>query len=156
LQPLIEQPEIIENIELCVALIPVDVGAAQIRSVMHPTLAELRKAVADQGIEPKGPWLNHHLQRPGAKFVFELCLPTPRPVEPVGRMRHGVISARKVARTSYFGDFSGLPVAWGEFSHWIAAQGIGTRPDFWETYAIGPESGLPPDQWRTDFFQPLA
>ncbi len=153
---MIDCPQIIENFELCVALIPLEIEAAQIRSVMQPTLAELRKAVAEQGIEPSGPWLTHHLQRPGQKFVFELCLPTPRPVKPAGRMRHGAISAQRVAQTSYFGDYSGLPGAWGEFSAWTAAQGFATRRDFWEIYAIGPESGLPPDQWRTDFSQPLA
>jgi effector-binding domain-containing protein len=153
---MIEPPRIIENFQLCVALIPVDVDATQIRTIMQPTLAEVRKAVAEQGIEPSGPWLTHHLQRPGHKFVFELCLPTPRPVEPAGHLRPGVISAQRVAQTSYLGDYSGLPGAWGEFSSWIKSQGLETRSDFWETYAIGPESGLPPAQWQTLFAQPLA
>lgn len=153
---MLEAPGIIEHKDVCVAFIPVQTEAARIREIMQPTLAELRRAVADQGIEASGPWLTHHWRRPAEKFVFDLCLPTPRPIAPTGRVRPGVISAQRIAHCVHVGDYSGLPDAWAAFSRWISAQGLEMREDFWAIYVSGPESGLPPQQWRTELAHPLA
>jgi effector-binding domain-containing protein len=147
--------EIVDMADFDVAFIPVEVEAARIRDIMGPTLAELRVAVAAQGLGADGPWLTHHWRRPDEKFLFDLCLPTQRPIAAAGRVRPGVISAARIARGQYVGDYSGLPGAWTAFSSWVAAQGVKTRADFWETYLCGPASGLPPQDWRTELVKPL-
>jgi DNA gyrase inhibitor GyrI len=147
--------EIVDMADFDVAFIPVEVEAARIRDIMGPTLAALRAAVAAQGLPADGPWLTHHWRRPAEKFVFDLCLPTPRPIAVAGRVRPGVLSAARIARCQYSGDYSGLPGAWTAFSGWVAAQGVQTRADFWETYLCGPASGLLPEKWRTELVKPL-
>ena len=153
---MLNAPAIVDLIDFDVVLIPVEVEAARIRDIMGPTLAELRAAVAAQGLDANGPWLTHHWRRPSEKFEFDLCLPTPHPILASGRVRPGLISAPKIARCEYVGDYSGLPAAWGEFSRWIATQGVRTRDDFWEIYLCGPASGQPPGDWRTELVKPLA
>ena len=153
---MLEAMEIVEGAPLAFALIPVEVEARRIREVMHPTLIELRQTLAAQGIDASGPWLTHHWKKPAEKFVFDLCIPTSQTVAPSGRVLPGLISARKIARCVHIGDYAGLPGAWGEFSRWIDAQGVQKRPDFWEIYVVGPESGLPSEHWRTELVQPLG
>jgi DNA gyrase inhibitor GyrI len=162
---MLEMMEIVDMADFDVAFIPVEVEAARIRDIMGPTLAELRAAVAAQGlaaeglategIAAEGPWLTHHWRRPDQKFLFDLCLPTPRPIAATGNVRPGVISAPRIARCHYVGDYSGLPGAWAAFSSWVAAQGVKTRADFWEIYLRGPASGRPPQDWRTELVKPL-
>jgi effector-binding domain-containing protein len=152
---MMDAPEIVDMADFDVAFIAVEVEAARIREIMGPTLAELRGAVAAQGLVADGPWLTHHWRRPDEKFVFDLCLPTPRQIAATGRVRPGLVSAPRIARCQYIGDYSGLPGAWTAFSRWIAAQGVKTRADFWETYLCGPGSGLPPRDWRTELVKPL-
>lgn len=152
---MLEAMEIVDMADFDVAFIPVEVEAARIRDVMGPTLAELRAGVAAQKFSADGPWLTHHWRRPDQKFLFDLCLPTPRPIVAAGRIRPGVISAPRIARCHYVGDYSGLPGAWTAFSSWVAAQGVKTRADFWEIYLVGPASGLPPQDWRTELVKPL-
>ena len=66
------------------AFIPLIIPQADIRSVMGPGLAELRAAIAAEGVAVTGPWFTHHLRPPGAVFDFQICLcllytsPSPR------------------------------------------------------------------------------
>jgi effector-binding domain-containing protein len=147
--------EIVDMADFDVAFIPVEVEASRIRDIMGPTLAELRAAVAAEGFAADGVWLTHHWRRPDQKFLFDLCVPTPRPIAATGHVRPGVISAQKIARCHYVGDYSGLPGAWAAFSSWVAAQGVKTRADFWEIYLVGPASGPTPQDWRTELVKPL-
>ena len=59
------------------------------------------------------------------------------------------------ARTYYHGPYEGLGGAWGEFSDWIAANGLRPAPDLWESYVTGPESSPDPANWRTELIRPL-
>ena len=70
-------------------------------------------------------------------------------------MQASQLPAATVARTVYHGPYEGLGSAWGEFITWIEAGGYTTRPDFWECYATGPESGPDPSTWRTELNKPL-
>ena len=55
---------------------------------MGPGLAELRAAVAAQGIATTGPWFDHCFRRATNTFDFEVCLPFAARVAPVGRVKN--------------------------------------------------------------------
>jgi effector-binding domain-containing protein len=120
------------------------------RNAMGPGLAEVRAALAAQGIGAAGPWLTHHLRIDPEVFDFEICVPAAA-VAAVGRVEPGLWPAMKVVRTVYAGPFEGLAAAWGEFDRWIAAAGLAAGADLWEQYVAGPESGPDPAGWRTEF-----
>lgn len=138
-----------------VALLALTVPAREIRDAMGAGLREVRDAIAAQGVEPAGPWFTHHLRRPGATFDFEIGVPVAVPIVAAGRVRPGRWPALVAARTVYRGPYEGLGAAWGEFTAWIEAQGRTPRPELWEQYLAGPESGADPAGYRTELSQPL-
>lgn len=109
-----------------------------------------------QGIKPTGPWFTHHLRIDTDIFDFEICLPVATEVVETGRVRAGYMTAAKVARTIYRGDYEGLGKAWGEFNQWIAGRGHVAEPEFWECYLAGPESSEDPVDWATELSRALS
>jgi effector-binding domain-containing protein len=150
-----EMPDIIETAAQPAAVIRLTVPRAEIRSVMEPAHRELMDAIAAQGIAPAGTWHTHHLRMDPNMFDFEIGVPVDTPISPAGRVRPGELSAARVARTVYRGDYEGLGDAWGEFEAWIRAEGLTPRPDLWECYVVGPESNPDPTAWHTELNQPL-
>ncbi len=153
---MIENPSITQTERQHIAVIPVTCPRSEIRSVMGPGLAELRAAVAAQHVSPCGPWFTHHLRMDPDVFEFEIGVPVPMALAPLGRMQPGEWPEQRVARATYHGPYERLGAAWGEFEAWIAAQGHACAPDFWECYVIGPEPGSDPSTWRTEFYRPLV
>lgn len=153
---MLETPQVTQTDAQQTAIIHVTVPRAEIRNVMGPGLAELREAVAAQGITPTGPWYTRHLRMDPEVFDFEIGVPVPTPVVPTGRVKPGELPAARVARTVYHGAYEGLPAAWGEFDAWIAANGHTPAPDLWECYLAGSEPGADPDRLRTELTRPLA
>jgi uncharacterized protein YndB with AHSA1/START domain/effector-binding domain-containing protein len=148
-------PEIIYVHAFKVARIHVTTPATEIRAAMGAGLSELRGALADQGVEPTGPWFTHHLKVPDQTFDFEICLPVAADIEPRGRVAAGEIRGARTARTTYRGDYAGLGEAWGYFMQWINAQNLTVAPDLWEVYTVGPESSPNAGDWQTQLNRPL-
>jgi hypothetical protein len=67
--------------------------------------------VSAQGIGLAGPWFTHHFKMDPEIFDFEICVPVTAPVDAVGRVLAGELSAVKVARTVYHGPYEGLGAA---------------------------------------------
>jgi effector-binding domain-containing protein len=149
------RPEIVAAAPFEVACIPFTIDPAEMRNVMRPALTELHDALAKQHIAVHSPWLTHHWRRPDPSFNFDICLPIGRRIASVGRVRPGVIAAHRIIRTDYFGDYSGLPLAWGAFIDEIKHGGHAIRQDFWEIYIVGPDASPDPTQWRTQLVCPL-
>jgi effector-binding domain-containing protein len=152
----ITTPEIVDTSAQKFAFIHVIIPREQIAQAMHTGLAELGAALEAQGIVPTGPWFTHHLRRPTDTFDYRICLPVDKDLKPEGRVEMGSLEPSRVIRTIYSGNYTGLPAAWGEFVGWIEANYLNTREDLWERYLLGPESGTPPEQWRTELNRPLA
>jgi DNA-binding transcriptional ArsR family regulator/effector-binding domain-containing protein len=152
---MIDAPHVTRTTEQPTAYIHLTIPRAEIQNVMGPGIGEVMGAVAAQGITPTGPWLTHHLRMDPDTFDFEICVPIPTSVEPVGRVKAGRLPAAKIARTVYHGSYEGLGAAWGEFEAWIVANGHTSAPDLWECYLAGPESGPNPADWRTELNRPL-
>lgn len=153
---MIERPEITETKAQPTAMIHLSVPRSEVHNVMGPAIKEVMDVVSAQGITPAGPWLTHHLKRPGETFEFEVCVPVTVPVKPMGRVRPGILPAATVARTVYHGSYSGLAEAWAEFMAWVEAEGHRPTAEFWECYLLGPESSPNAADWRTEFNQPLV
>jgi effector-binding domain-containing protein len=152
---LIDEPQVLQFQAQDIAFIRITVARGEIQDVMGSGYRELIDALDEQGVTPAGAWFNHHLKMDPQVFDFALSVPLASPISASGRVRPGVLPAAKVARTVYHGPYEGLPDAWGEFSAWIASQGLNPRPDLWECYLTEPESNPDAAMWQTELNQPL-
>ncbi|HEY3330764.1 MAG TPA: GyrI-like domain-containing protein [Capsulimonadaceae bacterium] len=152
---MIDTPTIVQSDQLLTAMIRLTIPLADMQTVLPLAIQEIYATLGTQGIAPTGPLFAHHLTSPTDVFDFEISVPVATIVEPVGRVQPGTLPAATVARTVYHGDYSGLGAGWGEFAAWIDGQGCATRPDFWECYTTGPESGPDPSSWCTELNKPL-
>lgn len=137
---MISPPQLVDTSYQLMACIQISVPREQIRHVMDPGLQEILGALADQGIEPSGPWFTHHFRIVPEIFEFEICVPVDKPVKPVGRVQPGEWPAMTVARTVYNGPYGGLGAAWKEFNEWISANSHEPAEDLWERYILSPPS----------------
>jgi effector-binding domain-containing protein len=151
----LDPPQIVDVPAFKVARIAITTAASEIRPAMHAGLRELRAALANQGVEPTGPWFTHHLKVPDQTFDFEICLPVAVDVKPEGCVTMGEIRAARTARTTYRGDYANLGEAWGQFMQWINSHGVAAAPDLWEVYTSGPEASPHPADWQTQLNRPL-
>jgi effector-binding domain-containing protein len=153
---MIDTPHVTETSVQTTAVIRFTIPRSAIQSVMGPGYKELMDTVAAQGISATGPWFSHHLRMQPDTFDFELGVPVSAPVVASGRVQPSQLPAARVACTVYHGGYEGLGEAWGEFSEWIAAQGLQPAADLWESYVDGPGSNPDPATWRTELNRPLS
>lgn len=153
---MIETPRVVDSPALRTAIIHCTCALADIQDTMTEGIEELLNTLDEQGIKPAGPLLAHYLEIPGETFEFEITVPVSTPVTPQGRVVPSEMVSRRVLQTTLHGDYDGLGDAWGEFFEWIEANGIEVTDDFWECYAVGPETSDDPADWRTELNQPLA
>lgn len=153
---MIEEPQIVELPEQGAAVIHLTVPTTEIRQVMGPALNEVLAAVAAQGCRQTGAWFTHHLHRPTDVFDFEVGVPIAGTLAATGRVRPGRLPAARVVRTVHVGEYDDLASAWGALEAWLAARGHAAAGEMWEHYTVGPESGLPAAQWRTQLVWPLV
>ena len=153
---MIDTPRITNSIEKPAAVIRLTIPRHQIQHVMGPAIGEVMAAVAGQGIAPAGPVFSHHFTMQPETFDFEVGIAVQKPITPTGRVKAGQFPGARVVRTIYRGPYEGLGAAWGEFCGWIKANGHATRPDLWECYLAGPESGPDSSKWQTELNCPLV
>ena len=153
---MLDKPVIVQTEAQRAAVIRITVPREEIRNVMAPGMAELRTALAAQGVTPTGPMFAHHLRMHPHVFDFELGLAVAAPIAPAGRVQPGELPAATVARTVYHGAYEGLEMAWDELSMWIELEGHTPASDLWECYVAGPESNPDPLTWRTELNHRLA
>ena len=153
---MIDEPHVAETRVQPAAVIHVTIPRSKIREVMGPGLAELRAAIAAQGIAATGPWFTHHHKMEADVFDFEIGVPVATLVSAAGRVQPGELPAARVARTVYHGGYEGLSDGWSALMAWIARQGYAPRADLWECYLTNPEANPDPSQWRTELNRPLV
>ncbi|WP_419804082.1 GyrI-like domain-containing protein [Terriglobus sp.] len=132
------------------AAIHLHIPVASMRDEFPKAIAELFDALRQQSLTAAGPVFAHHFRRPTDSFDFNLCVPVEHPVQAVGRVEPVAMPSLPVLRTTYHGDYAGLPHAWGEFIASIPAEAPALRGDFIEAYVVGPHDGVSPAEWRTD------
>ena len=155
-RPMLETPHIAKTEPCLIASIRLCVPWSEMRAVMGPGLAEVKTAVAAQGLKTPGPWFNHHFRKPTETLDFEICVPVATPIVAIGRVTAGELPSATVARAVFHGNYGGLGKAWGELANWIVANGHTPAADFWECYAIGPETSADAANWRTQLNWPLT
>lgn len=152
-----ENPGIIALPEQAAAAIHLHVPRNAMPQFVGPACRELFGALATQHLKPSGPLVFYYACMPGTHFDFELAVPVSGAVQAAGRVRGITLpAATQAAVTVYEGPYEGLPEAWARFAKSIQAAGHRTAGHFFENYVVGPESGLPASQWRTELCQPLA
>ncbi len=152
---MLEPPEILHTEEQLTAVIHLTIPRSEIRNVMAPGLAEIKAALAAQGIASTGPWMAHHITTHPDIFDFEICVPVAAPITASGRVQPSRWPAMRVARTVYQGDFIHLRNAWAEFGDWIKAHGHTGAPDLWECYLVTPDINPDPASWRAELNREL-
>ena len=119
-------------------------------------LADISSVLRDQAIPPAGPVFAHHFRRPTDTFDFRVCIPLQRALEPHGRVEAVRLPELHVVRTTYHGDYAGLPHAWGEFIAKVQSEAAAMRGDFLEAYVVGPADNADFTTWRTELSIILA
>jgi effector-binding domain-containing protein len=153
---MIDPPRIVQTQPLHYAALRQVCALDQISKVMGPGIGEVLAALQAQNVSPCGPWFTHHFHRPVETFDFEICFPVETPIQPHGNVNPGVWPAMTVARTVYYGNYSGLPHAWPELEQWMLLENHPRGTDFWERYLVNPDSTPDPAQWQTELNWPLA
>lgn len=153
---MIDPPKIITTEPVAYAAIYQRIAASEITKVMGPTCAEIGRELQAQGIAPSGAWFTHHLQRPLEFFDFEVCFPVAKPVEAAGRVHPRLWPSMRVVRTTFHGNYAGLPAAWGELEQWMTSQALAAGSEFWEVYVVNPNDTANPQDWVTQLNWPIA
>lgn len=153
---MLDAPQFLQTTSQPTAVIRFTIPRSEIQHVMGPGFGELMSTLAAQGIAAMGPFFSHHFRMDPQTFDFELGVPVPSPVTPMGRVTNSALPSVKVARTIYRGGYEGLGAAWGEFLALLDGQGHKSGPSLWECYRKGPESGPDSATWETELTRPLA
>lgn len=153
---MIDTPSIVHTEPQHYAALHVTCAQNEMGKIMGPGIGEVVAALKAQNVHPNGAWFTHHFRRPTETFDFEICFPVDAPIEPHGRVTPGIWPAMAVARTVYYGNYSGLPHAWPELDSWMKAEGHSQGTDFWERYLVNPNDNPDPTAWRTELNWPLA
>ena len=148
-------PQIVETQAQPAAVIHLTVARSDMREVFGPAVRELMTVLAEQGVEPAGAIFAHHRRMPAGMFDFELGVNVCGPVKAAGRVKPGQLPAVTAARAVYSGPYEGLASAWDAFNSWMKENGHVRAENFWEVYAVGPQSSPNPEDWRTELNSPL-
>lgn len=152
---MLDAPEITHIAAQAAATIRLRIPKDQIRTEMGPAMEEVKTALDAQGLVPAGPMFSHHFRMEPDHFDFEVGLPVETAVAPAGRVQPSELSAGRVARTTYHGEYEELGSAWSEFGQWIADQGLTPAEDLWESYGAGSGAEADSSAPRTVLVRPL-
>jgi effector-binding domain-containing protein len=153
---MLDTPHISFSAAQPLAVIRLTATREQLHDAVSLAIGELLATLAVQDVEPAGPLFKRHLRWNSSRFEVAVGVPVAAPVAPAGRVRAAQMAAVRVARAVYHGDYEGLPGAWKEFDGWVGQTGLATGPDWWESYAVGPELSDDAADWRTELYRPLA
>lgn len=153
---MLDTPHISFSAAQPLAVIRLTATREQLPDAVSLALSELLATLAALDVDPAGPWFKRHLRWGATQFDVEVGVPVPAPVAPSGRVRPAQMAAVRVARAVYHGGYAGLPEAWREFDAWIGQTGLKAGRDWWESYAVGPESSDDAADFRTELYRPLA
>jgi effector-binding domain-containing protein len=153
---LVRFPHITQTPSGPVAFIHLQIAKHEIQQAMGPAIREVYAAVTAQNKEITGSWFTVHHSMTADGWDFDACVPISTPITPVGRVSHKIMEPAKAATASYFGGYEGLMNAWPALRDWMQQQNIQRHTWLCEAYVVGPESGLPPAQWKTQLYQPIA
>jgi effector-binding domain-containing protein len=117
---------------------------------MDPAIHEILQVLADQGLRPAGPMFSNHHRRPSDTFDFEIGFPVTRALTESGRVKNGILSAERVARSVYEGPYEGLSQAWPALQDWVRQQGLAETGRFFERYLNNPDEVEDPKDYRTE------
>jgi effector-binding domain-containing protein len=153
---MLDTPQVILLPAQHTAVVHLKVPRAQLESIVPTAIEVVLAALAQRGVEPTGPLFMHHLHEPDAEIDFELGFPVAQPFEAVENVVPSSLPATRAITAVHQGSYQALSASWSELHDWLKQQaGLVPAAHVWESYAVGPESGLSLEEWRTDLIQPL-
>jgi uncharacterized protein YndB with AHSA1/START domain len=152
----ISTPRLAQTPSGSVAFIHLQIAKHEIQQAMGPGIQEIFAAIKTQSAQVTGPWFTVHHSLKADSWDFDICVPIQAALEPVGRVQHKQRAPSKAITCSYFGGYEGLHNGWSALRTWTQAQKYNRAGWICEVYEVGPESGLPADQWRTQLYQPIT
>lgn len=153
---LLTEPLVTLSESSTIAAVRLTIPRAAIQAEMGAAINEVLAALTAQSLRPAGPLISHHLTLSSTTFDFEVGFPIDGQLAPTGRVFQSSIPESKVLRAIYQGPYEGLFTAWSEFDRKVKALGRKVRPDIWERYLLGPESGPDASKYITELNVPLA
>lgn len=153
---MLDTPHINYNQARQLAVVRLTASREQLPDAVGLAISELLVTLAAQDVEPAGPWFKRQLRWGTSQLEIEVGVPVAAPVASSGRVQAAQRAAVRVARAVYHGGYDGLPEAWREFDEWLSQNGLKTGRDWWESYAVGPESSDDAGDWRTELCRPLV
>ncbi len=153
---MIEPPSIARRPAMRVAAVHLDIARTEMPRHFGGALAEIRAALAAQGIAAAGPIVTYHRSVTPDRFDVEVAVPTLTAVAAEGRVGPRDWPAATVAGTIYTGSLDGLHGAWGHFNAWLAAHNHATTGGVFETYLTDPKAEPDPAAYRTRLERVLA
>jgi mannose-6-phosphate isomerase-like protein (cupin superfamily) len=152
---MIDSPKLVDTPRRLVAAVRLTIPKDQIQNEMGPAIGEAMSVVAAQGLEVVGPWFCAHDRMDPHEWDFDVCVEVGTPVASQGRVKPGVLASVRAVQTNYRGPYEGLGEGWGAFESWIDANGFVGKPNLFERYCIGPESGGDASTFVTELNRPL-
>lgn len=146
---MIETPLLTSTARQEAAVIRLEIALADMRTFVHPGIAEVMKVLTEQEIGPTGPWFIHVHELANSRIDFDIGVPVRTQVQPSSRVKPGCLPAAGIARTVHHGPYEGVIAAWKELEAWMKQTGHQPAKEMWEVYLVGPESGSDSSKWRT-------
>jgi effector-binding domain-containing protein len=113
--------------------------------------------LAARGVEPAGPVGalypgDHFSDEPVEVAAF---VPVDVPVAGDGEVEPRVLPAGRLAVATFVGPYEELATAYRAVGSWLAGKELTTDGPLTETYLVGPDSGLPASEYRTEIAWPV-
>jgi effector-binding domain-containing protein len=156
IHPIVLSPHVTTTPHGLVAYIHLDIAKPEIQNAMGPALQEIFATIKSQNLEVTGSWFTIHYRITPEAWDFDICVPLKSSIAPSGRVHGKLLEPAQAATASYVGPYQQLHEAWPILRQWMTAQNLERASWLCEVYEIGPESGLPATQWKTQLYQPIA
>jgi len=148
--------EVVDLETVDVAVIRSLVAPGDVGAFMADALGMVAAALGEAATAPAGSPFARYFSMSADGLEVAAGFPVTAPFVGSGVVRSGELPAGRAAVTTYLGPFEGLEAAWAALRQRI--EDLGERPgdDPWEVYFVGPGSGAPETEWRTELVWPLA
>ena len=114
---MISTPEIVPANEQLAVTIHLVIPRHQTDRYIEPAVKEVLQVMGEQGVQPAVPMFSYHHRGPSGSFDFEIGFPEVRAIADKGRVVNSALSAERVARIVYQGQYEGLSQAWQSCRH---------------------------------------
>jgi len=137
-----------------VAVVRVEVPAAEMPKAFGEAIGEVESRMAEAGVEVAGPPFARYLGF-GPVITAEIGCPVWRAAPHVGRVYPAQLPGGRVASILHVGPYEALAQTYEVLEAWLADVGAKASGPMWEVYWSDPGAEPDPAMWRTEMLVPL-